>query len=221
MFGRDYIGKMSRHRPPGSSFKRILPIAFAVQAVAVSGCDKATEPAKAETEGRSSPARSETTAYNFSLETIEGKAKSLSDYRGKVLLIVNVASNCGFTPQYEGLQELHERYASDGLVVMGVPSNDFMGQEPGTNEEIKTFCESKFHVTFDMFSKVKVKGKDKHPLYAWLTSEKEKVSWNFNKFLIGRDGRVIEHFGSMTKPLSTELTAAITLALQESAPAPR
>lgn len=212
---------MLRHFLPGSSFKRILQTAFAVQAVTVSGCDKSPEPAQTETDGRPSSARSETTAYDFSLKTIENEEKSLSDYRGKVLLIVNVASNCGFTPQYEGLQELHERYASQGLVVMGVPSNDFMGQEPGSNEEIKTFCESKFHVTFDMFSKVKVKGKDKHPLYVWLTSEKEKVSWNFNKFLIGRDGRVIEHFGSMTKPLSAELTAAITAALKEPAPAPR
>lgn len=209
---------MSEMRSYGCFFKRALPAVFALQAAAIAGCDKSPEPAKVETEGRAPSDKSRVTAYDFSLETIEGQTKSLSDYRGKVLLIVNVASNCGFTPQYEGLQELHERYASDGLVVMGVPSNDFMGQEPGSNEEIKTFCESKFHVTFDMFSKVEVKGKAQHPLYAWLTSSKGKVTWNFNKFLVGRDGHVIEQFGSTTKPLSPELTSAITTALGKSAP---
>jgi glutathione peroxidase len=160
-------------------------------------------------------AQSNTTAYDFTLDTIDGESRSLAEYKGKVLLIVNVASKCGFTPQYEGLQELHERYGDQGLAVLGVPSNDFMGQEPGTNEEIKTFCESNYHVTFPLFSKVKVKGSEKHPLYGWLTKEKGKVSWNFNKFLIGRDGRVLDKFGSMTKPLSDEMVGAITSALAQ------
>lgn len=200
--------------------KRTFPALFAMFAATVSGCAKSTEPPQPESQSSAHPNRSLTTVYDFSLDTIEGESKSLSVYRGKVLLIVNVASKCGFTPQYAGLQDLHERYASEGLVVMGVPSNDFMGQEPGSNEEIKNFCESKFHVTFDMFSKVNVKGKGIHPLYAWLTSEKDKVSWNFNKFLIGRDGRVIEQFGSMVKPESAELTFAISTALKEKAPSP-
>lgn len=161
------------------------------------------------------PSSTSTTAYDFTLDTIEGESRPLAEYRGKVILIVNVASKCGFTSQYEGLQELHQRYGDQGLVVLGVPSNDFMGQEPGTNEEIKTFCESNYHVTFPMFSKVSVKGSAKHPLYVWLTKEKGKVSWNFNKFLIGRDGRVIEKFGSMTKPLSDEMLAAIKAALAQ------
>jgi glutathione peroxidase len=207
------------HRLLGtSSLKRAFSTVLAMQAAALGGCDKAPEPALTESEGKTNSAKPDATAYDFALETIEGQATSLSAYRGKVLLIVNVASKCGFTPQYEGLQTLHERYAGEGLVVMGVPSNDFMGQEPGSNEEIKSFCESKFHVTFDMFSKVKVKGAEKHPLYAWLTAQKGEVSWNFNKFLVGRDGRVIEQFGSMTKPLSPELTGAIMAALKAPAP---
>ena len=162
-----------------------------------------------------SPSGARTTAYDFTLDTIDGEKRPLAEYRGKVILIVNVASKCGFTPQYEGLQELHERYGDQGLLVLGVPSNDFMGQEPGTNEEIKTFCESNYHVTFPMFSKVKVKGSQMHPLYQWLTKVKGKVSWNFNKFLIGRDGRIVEKYGSMTKPTSNEMLAAITTALAQ------
>lgn len=217
---RGYTAGMLEKQPRGSFLNSVLSAAVFVQATLVSGCDKSPEPAKGETDERANGEESGHTVYDFSLKTIDGEAKSLAEYRGKVLLIVNVASNCGFTPQYEGLQSLHERYASQGLVVMGVPSNDFMGQEPGSNEEIKTFCESKFHVTFDMFSKVKVKGADQHPLYAWLTSEQGKVSWNFNKFLVGRDGRVVQQFGSMTKPLSSELTDAIIAALGKSGAAP-
>jgi glutathione peroxidase len=204
----------------GSVLKRALSTLVAVQTAAIGGCAKSSEPPQSESTGGPGASRSLTTVYDFSLDTIDGQAKSLSAYRGKVLLIVNVASKCGFTPQYAGLQELHERYAADGLVVMGVPSNDFMGQEPGSNEEIKTFCESKFDVTFDMFSKVSVKGKEIHPLYAWLTSEKGKVSWNFNKFLVGRDGRVMEQFGSMVKPESLELESAIKSALKAPATSP-
>lgn len=153
--------------------------------------------------------------YEFTLNTINGTPKSLSDYKGQVLLIVNTASKYGFTPQYAGLQELYEKYKDRGLVVLGFPANNFMGQEPGSNEEIQQFCTTRFKVTFPMFGKISVKGDDIHPLYAWLTSDPNgaPVSWNFNKFLIGRNGKLIAHFGSRTKPDSGELTAAIESAL--------
>ncbi len=151
--------------------------------------------------------------HDFELTTIDGKAEPLKDLKGKVLLMVNVASECGFTRQYAGLQELHEEYASKGLVVMGIPANEFGGQEPGSNEEIQGFCSSKFHVTFPMYEKIVVKGDSQHPLYGYLTSEKGQVTWNFNKFLVGKDGKVIEHFESKVEPESAELRAAIDQAL--------
>lgn len=154
-------------------------------------------------------------AYDFSADTLAGEHQSLSDYKGQVLLIVNTASKCGFTKQYAGLQELYEKYKDRGLVVLGFPANNFMKQEPGTNEEIHQFCSLKFNVTFPMFGKISVKKKEIHPLYSWLTSHPngKKVSWNFNKFLIGRDGDLIEHFGSRTAPESEKLTTAIEKAL--------
>lgn len=151
---------------------------------------------------------SQRAVYDFSLTHIDGKPAPLSEYRGKVLLIVNVASECGYTPQYAGLQQLHERYASRGLVVMGVPCNDFGGQEPGTSEEIQTFCSSKYSITFPLFEKVAIKGSP-HPLYQWLTADGDSVAWNFNKFLIDRQGKRIKHFGSRVEPLSQQLTQAI------------
>lgn len=151
--------------------------------------------------------------HPFSLATIDGKPAPLSDFEGKVLLLVNVASACGYTPQYTGLQTLHEKYASKGLVVMGIPCNDFGAQEPGSEEEIQTFCTTKYSVTFPLFSKVGVK-KDPHPLYAYLQAEKGDVEWNFTKFLIGRDGKVLEKFSSAVKPESRELISAIEGALE-------
>lgn len=150
--------------------------------------------------------------FEFALTTIDGKPAPLSDFKGKVLLLVNVASACGFTPQYSGLQTLHEKYADQGLVVLGIPSNDFGGQEPGSEAEIQDFCTTNYAVTFPLFSKVGVK-EDADPLYAWLKSEKGAVEWNFTKFLVGRDGEVIEKFPSSTKPESGELTQAIEKAL--------
>jgi glutathione peroxidase len=155
-----------------------------------------------------SAAMSQQTVYDFSLSQIDGKPAPLSEYRGKVLLIVNVASECGYTPQYAGLQQLHERYSSRGLVVMGVPCNDFGRQEPGTSEEIQTFCSSNYGITFPLFEKVAIKG-NAHPLYQWLTANGDSVAWNFNKFLIDRNGKLIRHFGSRTEPLSSEMTQAI------------
>jgi len=153
--------------------------------------------------------------YDFTMETIDGRAQPLSVYKGQVLLIVNTASKCGFTKQYAGLEPLYEKYKDRGLVVLGFPANNFMGQEPGTNEEIQQFCTLKYNVTFPMFRKISVKGGDIHPLYAWLTAHPNgaSVSWNFNKFLIGRDGNLLAHFGSRTAPESEELTAAIEEAL--------
>lgn len=151
------------------------------------------------------------------LKDIDGKETSLKAYTGKVLLIVNVASKCGYTPQYEGLEALHRKYREQGLAVLGFPSNDFGGQEPGTNAEIKQFCSSKFDVSFPLFDKVKVKGPEQHPLYAALTGPEAAtpgpVKWNFGKFLVGRDGKVLTRFDSNVGPDSPELTGAIEKAL--------
>jgi glutathione peroxidase len=153
--------------------------------------------------------------HEFTLSTIDGSAAPLSAYKGKVLLLVNVASKCGYTPQYAGLQSLYEKYRDRGLVVIGIPANNFGGQEPGTNEEIKTFCTRNYNVSFPMMSKVSVKGSDMAPLYGYLTQTGGDVKWNFTKFLVGKDGRVIERFESKVKPDSAELTAAVEKALSK------
>ncbi len=151
------------------------------------------------------------------VHTLQGNPKSLADYRGKVMLIVNTASACGLTPQYAGLQALHERYESKGLAVLGFPCNDFGAQEPGTHEEIHTFCETHYSVTFPLFSKVKALG-DKSPLYRTLTEEvpepfQGEIRWNFTKFLVSAEGKVIARFEPMTDPLAEEVTKAIEAAL--------
>lgn len=159
------------------------------------------------------------TIYEFTMKDISGEPVSLEVYKGKVLLVVNVASRCGFTPQYAGLGSLYQKYQDRGLVVLGFPANNFLWQEPGTDDEIKTFCTTKYNVTFPMFSKISVKGKDIHPLYRWLTSKETNpahsgtISWNFNKFLIGRDGQVLARFGTRQEPLSEEIQRAIHSAL--------
>jgi glutathione peroxidase len=151
------------------------------------------------------------------LKDIDGKATSLKSYAGKVLLVVNVASRCGYTPQYKGLQALHEKYQARGLSVLGFPCNDFGAQEPGTNEEIKQFCSSKYAVTFPLFDKMRVKGADKHPLYAALTGPESpfpgEVKWNFTKFLIGKDGQILRRFESGVAPEAPEVAKAIEAAL--------
>jgi glutathione peroxidase len=153
--------------------------------------------------------------HEFTLNSIDGTPVPLSGYKGKVVLIVNVASRCGFTPQYTGLEALYEKYKDQGFVIVGVPANNFGAQEPGTNEEIKTFCSRKYNVTFPMMSKVSVKGDDMTPLYQYLTSAKGgDVKWNFTKFLIGKDGRVVERFESAVKPDDPALTAAVEAALK-------
>lgn len=157
--------------------------------------------------------------YEIEVERITGERLKLSEYKGKVLLIVNTASKCGFSGQYEGLQKLYEKYKDKGLVVLGFPANDFMKQEPGSNEQIQSFCKLNYGVTFPMFAKISVKGKDQHPLYTYLTSKKTnpefsgRITWNFNKFLISRDGSILARFGSRTKPFDKELVNALEQAL--------
>lgn len=149
-----------------------------------------------------------TTVFDFQATSLDGKPVSLDDYRGKVLLIVNTASQCGFTPQYKGLQALHERYAAKGLAVLGFPCNQFGGQEPGDAVEIGAFCERNFGVSFPLFDKVEVNGGDAHPLWRWLTSEapgllgSEAVKWNFTKFLVRRDGTVFKRYPPQASPES-------------------
>jgi glutathione peroxidase len=147
------------------------------------------------------------------VKDIDGKDVNLADYKGKVVMIVNVASKCGYTKQYDGLEALYKKYSDQGFVVLGFPANNFKGQEPGTNEEIKNFCTSKYNITFPMMSKISVKGDDQHPVYKTLTSEKGEVTWNFNKFLIGKDGKIIEHFDSKVKPDDEKLTSAVESAI--------
>ncbi|HEY1858764.1 MAG TPA: glutathione peroxidase [Gemmataceae bacterium] len=160
-------------------------------------------------------------ALNFTMKGLDGKDVDLSKYQGKVVLVVNVASKCGFTPQYKGLQSLHDRYASEGLVVLGVPANNFGKQEPGTNEEIAKFCDSKYSVKFDMLAKVSVKGDDECPLYKYLTSKETDpkfagdIKWNFTKFLINRKGDVVGRFEPKVDPQSDELMKAIEVELEK------
>ena len=155
--------------------------------------------------------------YDIPVKDIDGKATTLDAYRGKVLLIVNVASACGFTKQYAGLETIFEKYQSQGFVVLGFPCNQFGGQEPGTNEAIKTFCSTKFHVQFPLFDKIEVNGDNRHPLYTALAGTASafpgKITWNFNKFLIGRDSKIIQRFDSKVAPESSELINAIEAAL--------
>lgn len=155
------------------------------------------------------PAQAGKSIYDFTVRDIEQRPVALEQYRGKVLLVVNVASKCGFTKQYAGLQDLQETYGDRGLVVMGFPCNQFGNQEPGSQEQIARFCTRRFGVTFPMFAKIDVKGDNQAPLYAWLTSEGQRIGWNFNKFLIGPDGRVVGHYESKVKPTSPALTSAI------------
>jgi glutathione peroxidase len=158
--------------------------------------------------------------HEFTLNSIDGQPTPLAQFKGKAVLIVNVASRCGFTPQYAGLEALYQKYKDKGLVVLGFPANNFLWQEPGTNEEIKAFCSTKYRVTFPMFGKVSVKGGNQAPLYQFLTDKKASpstggaVGWNFTKFLADRNGKVIARFGSKVAPESPELVKAIEAALR-------
>lgn len=160
-------------------------------------------------------ANAATDLQKIPLKDIDGKPASLADYSGKVVLLVNVASKCGYTPQYKGLEELQQKYKSKGFTVIGVPSNDFGGQEPGSAKEIKEFCSSTYNVTFPLMEKIQVKGEGKHPLYEALTGKDAaypgEIKWNFGKFLIGADGKVIKRYGSGDKPedIAKDIEAAL------------
>jgi glutathione peroxidase len=161
------------------------------------------------------------TLYDFAMRTIDGGEQRLSDYRGKAVLVVNVASKCGLTPHYGGLQRIYQEYRDDGLVVLGFPCNQFGGQEPGSDAEVKQFCTTRYAVDFPMFSKIEVNGAGRAPLYAWLTSEPTQpdgpgdIAWNFAKLLVGKDGRLRARFGPQTEPDGNEIRNAIAEALAE------
>ena len=155
-------------------------------------------------------------AYDFEFHTIEGGHLPLETYRDKVVLVVNTASQCGLTPQYEGLEKLYSDYRDQGLVVLGVPCNQFAGQEPGTEAEIKDFCETKFNIDFPLTAKADVKGESAHPFYKWakeVLGEPAEPVWNFHKILVGKDGKLIRAFGPRTEPLDDEVVGAIKAAL--------
>jgi glutathione peroxidase len=159
-----------------------------------------------------------TNIHGFTMKTIDGKEKSLAAYKGKVLLIVNVASFCGNTPQYKDLEAVYRAYKDRGFTVLGFPANNFGEQEPGSDEEIKTFCETKYGVTFDLFSKISVKGADQHPLYHYITKESPfpgDVKWNFQKYLVDKRGNVVAMFPSKTKPGDKEVIGKIEALLKE------
>ena len=156
------------------------------------------------------------TVYDYSAKTIDGAEQSLGDYRGKAMLIVNVASKCGFTPQYEGLEQMYRRHKDQGLVVLGFPCDQFGHQEPGNEEEIRNFCALQYDVSFPMYSKIDVNGADAHPLFEWLKSEKPgllggRITWNFTKFLVGRDGQVVARYSPSSEP--AELAGDVRAAL--------
>lgn len=173
------------------------------------------EPTKVPAEGQNHPAG----PLDFAVKTIDGKQQDLSAYKGKVVMIVNVASKCGYTPQYEQLEAIYKQYADRGFVILGFPANNFNHQEPGTNQEIKQFCSSKYSVTFPMMAKISVVGADKAPLYQYLTAKQTagdfagEIGWNFTKFLVDRNGNLIARYNSRVKPDDPQVTQEIEKAL--------
>ncbi len=158
--------------------------------------------------------------YTFTLPSLDGEPMPLANFKGKVILVVNVASRCGFTPQYTGLEALYKKYKDQGFVILGFPANNFGGQEPGTNQEIKTFCSTKYSVTFPIYAKVSVKGADQTPLYQYLTKEADPthsgdIKWNFTKFLVDRNGNVVQRFESAVTPESPEVVSAVEKLLKQ------
>jgi glutathione peroxidase len=194
-------------------FHTLFPVALA--ATVIAGCASAQEMPAENQPVQEAPKKEEASALQFKMQSLDGKEVDLSTYKGKVVMIVNTASKCGNTPQYAGLEKLHEKYAEKGLAILGFPANEFGKQEPGTNEEIGEFCRKNYGVKFDMFSKIVVKGEGKAPLYQYLTSAETnpqfpgEISWNFEKFLIGRDGKIAARFAPKVKPEAPEVIAAI------------
>jgi glutathione peroxidase len=202
-----------------------LIVAMAIPTGALARDDK-SDPAEKKTDKTKKAKKKDKTtpALNFKMKDVDEKEQDLKQYAGKVILMVNVASKCGFTPQYEGLQKLYDSHKDKGLVILAFPANDFGKQEPGSNSEIKEFCTSKFHVTFPIFSKVTVKGENSCPLYKYLTSKKAghkfggPIQWNFNKFLINRKGEIIGRYDQRVTPDAKTLVEAVEKALAEPAP---
>jgi glutathione peroxidase len=201
--------------------KLIIAVAVVLTAVAftlvkvsrVLGSDTVKDPAAPAAD----KADAKPSPLDFKMKDIDGKDVNLADYKGKVVMLVNVASRCGFTPQYKGLEALYKKYSDQGFVIIGFPANNFKSQEPGSNEEIKQFCSEKYNVTFPMMSKISVKGDDKAPLYKYLTEDtgdfKGDIGWNFTKFLVDRNGQVFARFASKTTPEDAQVTGAIEKAL--------
>lgn len=191
-----------------------------VSALVVAGICAAAVAVSLSTRANGAPEVKMSSIYDFTLKDIDHKDVNLGQYRGKVVLIVNVASRCGYTPQYEGLQKVYLTYKDRGFVILGFPANNFMSQEPGTDEEIKTFCSTKYNVTFPIFSKISVKGDDIHPLYKFLTSKETnpdfggEIKWNFNKFLLDKTGKIIARFEPKVTPESDPVIQAIEKSLE-------
>ncbi len=199
---------------PSGPRRRLALAAAALSAALLAGVLSASAGHHETTSGGSS-------VLDFTLDRIDGKPQALSDYQGQVLLLVNVASKCGYTPQYEGLEKLYETYREQGFAVLGFPSNDFAGQEPGSNEQIADFCRSTYGVEFPMFGKITVKGEDAHPLYRYLTDQPEpiggSVQWNFQKYLVNRRGEVVAKFAPGTRPSDGDLVKQIEALLADRA----
>ncbi len=204
----------------GVLFSTILASVFSAGVVLYAADSTRSDPDK--TEPATTPSPEEFQVLHYTMNRIDGAPQNLAEYRGKVVLIVNVASECGLTPQYEGLEALYRAHKDQGLVILAFPANNFMGQEPGSDSDIATFCKSKYDVTFPLFSKISVKGDDIHPLYGELTALPEplggEVRWNFDKFLIDRQGNVIERYHPKVKPDAPELTELINKALAQPVP---
>ncbi len=185
-------------------------IIIVIMALAIAGCLSVKKNGESEKNANQVALNSTTqTFYDFSALNMQGKEIKLSDYKGKIVLVVNTASKCGFTPQFAGLEELYKKYSSRGFVVLGFPSNQFANQDPGSNEEILEFCQANYGVTFPMFEKIDVNGENAHPVYTYLknsvpNAEPEKIKWNFTKFLIGKDGKTLKRYESRVKPADIE-----------------
>ena len=201
---------------PAALCLALIVKSFAADDAPATSQPPATAPAQTTTAQNPVTQPASSSIYDIPIKDITGKDASLAPYKGQVLLIVNVASKCGFTPQYKGLEAVYEKYKDKGLVILGFPCNQFNKQEPGTDADIEQFCTSKFGVTFPMFDKIEVNGDNRHALYTQLASAPGfpgKITWNFNKFLIGRDGTIIKWYDSKVTPDSAELTQAIEAAL--------
>ncbi len=201
------IAVWATNRPEKNVNKKVSTVSLTDKAAAAADGQPANQVA-----GKGDSAMLVTDYRVIPFKTIAGHDSSLADFHGKVVLIVNVASQCGFTPQYKDLEALYEKYKARGFVVVGFPANNFGSQEPGTNEEILKFCSTTYHVTFPMMAKVSVKGDDKHPLFKYLTEESPvtgEIKWNFSKFLLDRQGNLVARYPSETKPLDPKLTGRI------------